>query len=223
MMHVIPYGHAYLGQMLMFYTHEMVLDNQWAISRDLRNWHRVGHQVVLERGTKGSWDSEHVTLSKNLPHPEGNRLRFWYGGASAPHYQAGYGALGTGTLRRDGFAFYESCGSEGTITTIPMGGRSTWMALNVDASAGECLVEILDKDFNPIEGYRKQNCLPIRGDAIRAMVNFESPGKGGAQPFNRLVFDPAEIRLRFYLRNAKLYAFKASGLAPRWPSVNGED
>lgn len=216
MMHIIPYGHAYLGQMLMFYSHEMVLDNQWAISHDLSHWRRLRHQVVLERGAEGAWDSKHVTLSKNLPHPEGNLMRFWYGGASAPHYQAGYGALGTGTLRRDGFACYQAGDSEGTVTTVPMRVQTTTLALNVDATDGEVRVEVLDRDCNPIEGYRRQDCLPIRGDFTRALVEFTSPNTKDRQIRNRLSFEQSEIRFRFHLKRAELYAFKASGGSPQW-------
>jgi len=215
MMLVIPYGHLYLGQMLMFYTHEMTLDNQWAVSRDLVNWKRLEYKPCLKLGPEGSWDSKHVTLSKNLPHPEGNLLRFWYGGASAPHYQAGYGALGTATLRRDGFACYEAGDEEGILTTIPLEARKCWIALNVDAADGEVLVEVLDKSGTPVEGFRREDCVPIRGDWIRALVQFRTAGS--TETTNRFVFGSGEFRFRFYLKRARLYAFKANGVSPLWP------
>ncbi|MDI6827944.1 MAG: hypothetical protein QME62_05615 [Armatimonadota bacterium] len=220
LMYIIPYGHAYLGQLLVFNTNEMVLHEQLALSRDLERWQRVGNRMpLLERGPEGSWDSKHVALTNNPPHPEGDKMRFWYAGASAPHYQAGYGALGTGTLRRDGFVCWEAETKEGIITTIPMKPIGpTWILLNVDASKGEVLVEITDVDGNPIEGCKKDDCIPIKGNHIRAVVNFKAEPKDLFSRGNFMRFNQ-NVRLRFYLRNAKLYAFKAPNLQPQWHSA----
>jgi len=221
LMYIIPYGHAYLGQLLMFYGHEMVLENQLAISHDLENWKRIGERKpILARGEEGSWDCKHVALTHNQPHPEGENMRFWFGGKNTPHYQAGYGALGTGILRRDGWACYEAGKEEGVITTIPFrppnGGAATWLILNVDATDGEVVCEVIDMDGNPIEGVTRADCVPITGNHTRIVVNFKSgPGlyfhRGN---FNRFWQD---VRFRFYLRNAKLYAFKAQRYEPQWP------
>jgi hypothetical protein len=217
MMHIVPYGHAYLGQLLMFSTHEMVLDNQLALSRDLIDWQRLGdRRPFLERGAEGSWDSKHVSLSKNPPHPEGDQLRFWYGGKSTPHYQAGYGALGTATLRRDGFVCYQAGEKEGVLTTIPLWVGRTTLALNVDATRGEARVEIVDQNGNPIDGCSREDCYPVRGNHVRALVQLKAEPD---QYFSRgNLFRLREmVRFRFYLRNARLYAFKAPGITPLWP------
>jgi len=217
MMHIVPYGHAYLGQLLMFYAHEMVLENQLALSRDLVRWQRVGERKpFLERGPEGSWDSKHVSLNKNQPHPEGDRLRFWYGGTSAPHYQAGYGALGTGTLRRDGFVGYEAGEEGGTLTTIPMLAPKVMAALNVDATDGEARVEVLDREGKPVEGCTREDCVPIHGDHVRALVQFRA---GPGEYFRRgsLCRFQGPVRFRCHLKKATLYAFKATGVTPVWP------
>jgi len=221
LMYVIPYGHAYLGELLMFYAHEMVLDTQLALSRDLRSWQRVGdRRPILERGEKGSWDCRHVALTHNPPHPEGGRMRFWFGGKNTPHYQAGYGALGTGTLRRDGFVCLEAGEEEGIVNTIPFRpprpNSACWIILNVDASEGEVLVEVTDVDGHPLDRVTKADCEPIRGDNTRALVNFPATPGNFFDRGNFLRF-AQDIRLRFYLRNARLYAFKLSNYSPVWP------
>jgi hypothetical protein len=221
MMHIVPYGHAYLGQLLVFYTDEMVLEHQLALSRDLEHWQRVGdRKPILERGAEGSWDSKHVSLSNNSPHPEGNLMRFWYGGKSTPHYQAGYAALGTGTLRRDGFVCYEAGDPEAVLTTLPLKVKGwTTLALNVDATDGEVLVEVVDKEGTPLEGCTRKDCTPIRGDHIRVVVNFHA-GPGRYFDRGNLFRFPHEFRFRFYLRRAKLFAFKAPHLEPVWPAFH---
>jgi len=221
LMYIIPYGHAYLGQLLMFYGQEMTLDVQLALSRDLTNWKRMPERTpILARGNEGSWDCRHVALTHNPPHPIGDEMRFWYGGKNAPHYQAGYGALGTGTLRRDGFACYEAGEKEGVVTTIPFRppkpNQATHLILNVDASKGEVLAEVTDVDGNPLDGATKADCIPIRGDHIRTVVNFKA---GPGQYFSRGNFMrfAQDVRFRFYLRKAKLYAVKVANYEPQWP------
>ena len=218
LMYIAPYGHAYLGQLLVMRTNDMTLEEQLVLSHDLHHWQRVGdRRPILARGPEGSWDSKHVALTNNIPHPEGDTMRFWYAGKNAPHYQAGYGALGTGTLRRDGFVCWEAKSQEGVLTTLPFKPTgATWFLLNVDAPKGEVLTEVTDLDGNPIEGCTKADCIPIKGDHTRAVVNFKAgPGRyfdrGNFMRFGQ------PIRLRFYLRNARLYAFKARNLEPQWP------
>ena len=221
LMYIIPYGHVYLGQLLMFYTHEMTLDVQLALSRDLLTWKRMPERTpMLERGEEGAWDCRHVALTHNPPHPMGGRMRFWYAGKNAPHYQAGYGALGTGTLRRDGFVCYEAGEEEGVVTTIPFRppkpNQATHLILNVDASNGEVLAEVTDVQGSPIEGCTKADCAPVRGDHIRTVVNFRA---GPGQYFSRGNFMrfAEDVRFRFYLRNARLYAVKVANYEPQWP------
>jgi len=218
LMYIIPYGHAYIGQLLVFNTDKMVLHEQLTLSRDLKNWQRVGdRKPLLERGEDDAWDSKHVALTNNPPHPEGDRMRFWYGGASAPHYQAGYAALGTGTLRRDGFVCWEAGQREGVITTIPLRTTGpTWIILNVDAGRGEVFAEVTDREGRPIKGCRRTDCLPIRGDHVRALVNFKVEDKDLFSRGNFMRFGGQEIRFRFYLRNARLFAFKSPNVEPLW-------
>ena len=200
---VIPYGHGYVGQLLMFYTHEMVLDVQLAFSRDLMNWRRIGdRQPILARGDEGTWHSKHVALFDTPPVLEGDTLRFWYGGKNAPHYQAGFGALGTGTLRRDGFVCYEAGEREGVLTTTPLPlSGPPHIELNVDVTDGEALVELIDEDGNPLPGFSRKDCAPISGDHIRATVEFT-----GASRYD--TWRDGNVCLRFRLRNARLYAFE---------------
>ena len=206
-MYIVPYGHLYLGFVQLFYIGRRwtygPLEMQLAVSRDLMNWHRAGSRVpILPRGEKGSWDQSHVSLCTSMPHPEGDRMRFWYGGKDTEHWQAGNAAMGTATLRRDGFACWEAGSAGGTVTTRPMQMRwASWPMMNVDASKGEVRLELLDVDDKPIDGCSAADCLPITGDHIRKVVEYKE-GRG------TFVRHTGPVKLRIHLKNAKLYAIK---------------
>ena len=62
-------------------------------------------------------------------------------------------------------------------------------------------MEILDIDGNPIEGCTVEDCKPITGNHLRAQVEFGRRGN--------FIRHTGDIRYRFHLRNAKLYALRA--------------
>jgi hypothetical protein len=225
-MHIVPYGHHYLGFVQMFYmSADMTygpLEMHLAISDDGDNWRRVGDKwservPILPRGEAGNWDCAHVSLCTNPPFPigaQGERLRFWYGGKDTEHWQAGNAALGTATLRRDGFACWEAGAEGGTLTTRLL--QLTWAAfpaLNVDATNGEVRVEILKENGEPLEGCSAAQCKPITGDHIRHVV--EWPGQRGS-----FVRYTGKVRVRFHLKNAKLYAAKLPGVETTTENIN---
>jgi hypothetical protein len=208
-LYVLPYGHGYVGLLQVFMTSPNLsrgtLEMQLAFSRDLLHWQRVGRrEPILPRGSAGCWDQAHVSLCTSPPHPEGNELRFWYGGKDAEHYQRGNAALGTATLRRDGFACWEAGTGGGTLTTVALDlAWGTSMFLNADASKGEIVVEVLDaRTMAPVAGTARQDARPVHGDGVDLPVVFAAD-RGS---FLRHV---GPVRFRFHLRDARLYAFSA--------------
>lgn len=213
-MYVIPYGHGYIGAVQTFDIDPTMtygpLEMQLTFSRDLLNWRRVGDRTpLLPRGPKGTWDQSHVSLFTNPPHPEGQMLRFWYGGKDTEHWQSGNAALGTATMRRDGFACYEAGDEWGVVTTVEM--NMSWATkpfVNIEAPRGEMRVEMLDaSSLKPLEGTSRDDCLPITGDSVQAPVVY-GPRRG------TFIRHTGRIRFRFHLRRAKLYAFKAMNCLP---------
>jgi len=206
-MYIVPYGNLYIGFVEVFYMgREMStgpLEIQLAISHDLVNWKRAGRrQPFLARGEAGSWDASHVIPTNNPPFAEGDRLRFWYSGSDAEHWQLGHSALSTGTIRRDGFARWHTEG-EGSLTTVPLDIRwASWPEVNVDASTGAVWMEILDEAGHPLPGLARENFQAITGDHVRATCRFDLPR-------GTFLRHTGKVRLRFHLRNASLYAVRA--------------
>ena len=76
------------------------------------------------------------------------------------------------------------------------------LELNVDAREGSVLVEALDQEGHPLSGYTRSEAQVMEGvDELRLRPRWTShtdlaelTGKG--------------VRLKFHLRNARLYAFQ---------------
>src|SRR5262249_59626086 len=74
---------------------------------------------------------------------------------------------------------------------------------NLDAPDGELSMEVLDEKETPIEGFRREECVAVRGDRASQGVSWKK-----ATDLERLAGKP--VRFRFHLRQGGLYAFWVS-------------
>ena len=87
-------------------------------------------------------------------------------------------------------------------TTPPIRFSGRRLDLNVATSAGGSVeVELLDEQAEPIEGYAKIDARVINGNSVRMPVRWTT-----TDDVSKLA--SSSIRLRFYLRDCKLYAFQ---------------
>ena len=87
------------------------------------------------------------------------------------------------------------------MTTRPLIFSGNRLQLNVDTSAGGiCRVELQDLDGNPIDGFALEDADEINGNYIRVRASWK-----GSADVGKLAGTP--VKLRFYLRNAKLFSF----------------
>lgn len=105
------------------------------------------------------------------------------------------------TLRPDGFVSL-GCGIKGgEIITKPFIFKGKKLYLNFSTSAaGSIKIEFQDLNNRAIEGFEMDSCPEIYGDSIKREVVFNS-----GKDFSQLSGKP--VRLRFYLKEAELYAF----------------
>ena len=79
-----------------------------------------------------------------------------------------------------------------------MEGKS--LHLNVDAPQGEVRGEILDAEGTQVlSGFSREECIPVRGDGLNVGLKWKKAEVSALAG--------KTIRLRFTLRNARLYAF----------------
>jgi len=109
-------------------------------------------------------------------------------------------SIGLARIRLDGFVSLDARDEKGILTTRPLVFDGNHLVINADATDGSLAVEIQDAAGSAIDGYALSDCRPLNADAVRHTVRWS----GGAA-LGTLSRQP--VRLRFVLKNAKLYAF----------------
>ena len=126
-------------------------------------------------------------------------------------------SVGLAKLRRDGFVSLVAGVRTGSFTTQPIQFSGSVLQLNVDAATTigatrdkkdvtaaldhGVRVEMLDESGSVIPGFSRKECDPIREDDVRCRVTWN-----GSSDVSRLAGKP--VKLRFYLRFARIYAFQ---------------
>ncbi|HSW46311.1 MAG TPA: LamG-like jellyroll fold domain-containing protein [Phycisphaerae bacterium] len=173
-----------------------------ATSRDGVRWERPGadRTPVLALGKPGAWDDGQL-YTPTHPLVEGDRIRLFYSGFDEEHGRAMHGKIGLATLRKDGFASLDAGDREGTVLTKRLAGAGGGLHVNCAAAKGWLKVEVLDGDGKVLPGYELSACEPVTGDGVDQAVTW---GRRKELPA-----ETASVRLRFVMRNASLYSFKA--------------
>jgi hypothetical protein len=201
-MFVFLYGGYYFGVLTM-HDETGKFNQQLAFSRDGLTWQRPWRGYFIAAGPEGTWDSGMV-LGPVDPIVLDRELRFYYGGFPIIHHGTDTtwdSAIGFATLRRDGFAAWEADQEPGVLTTQPLvcpGGR---LLVNADAQGGSVRVEVLDERGCPLPRFEREQSQPLTEDAVATPMTWVS-----MPHLNVLTNRP--IRLRFYLENARLFAFR---------------
>jgi hypothetical protein len=178
-------------------------------SHDGVHWERQEkpRPPILPLGPDGAWD-DGMLFTPNHPLVEDGLIKLYYGGFDVTHSAGGgNAAIGLATLRKDGFASLNAGEEVGSITTKPLTGAKGPLSVNYRARDGWLKAEMLEKDGKVVPGYGRDDCTPLTGDSIDAQVTW------GAK--TELPETDAPLRVRFLLRNAGLYSFKAGDVAKK--------
>lgn len=106
------------------------------------------------------------------------------------------------TLRLDGFVSVNAPYAGGEVLTRPVTLQGSRLQVNYATSAvGSLKVEITDPQGNPLKGFTAEDCVEMYGDEVEAEVKWKNADIRHLRNRN--------VRLRFLLRDADLYAFRS--------------
>jgi lysophospholipase L1-like esterase len=182
-----------------------VMDFYIGTSRDGLNFDKswiYARKPFVPRGPAGAFDKDGIKLpSQILTYKDEHWI--YYGGMAERHYARGRDLkIGIAKLQLDRFICQRAKDKPGTITTKPFKLEGDTLQLNVDAQKGRFHVEVLDADGKPIPGFTI-NELNYYGsvDDLRLKPQWKNNKDMSS-------LKGQTIRLKFYLYNAKLYAFQ---------------
>jgi hypothetical protein len=185
-----------------------VVDFYIGTSRDAvtfdRTWIYAG-KPLIERGGDNDFDRNMLNVSSEVITRGDEHWIYYQGSDNQHHDKIGIhgegGKLGLATLPLDRFIAQKARDTQGTITTKPFTLRGDALHVNVDAEGGECYVAILDEHGEPIPGFTAQDAVATNADSLRLASQWRNNK-------DLSLLEGRTIRLKFYLRDAKLYSFQ---------------
>ena len=207
---VFPTCGIYIGLLgIMVYPEDSQINVkqhvELAWSPDTIHWHRIQEGIPFmghtpsETERYGKTPYDWGTIFPSVPISFDDEIRIYYGAGDGYFFNWRNGYLALATLRSDGWAGYEPIATDtpAVITTQPLSFDGTSVGITTDVSEGGSVgVAILDKAGNQLI-----NSQPIHSTVTDSRVKWE-PSQGLANLRDK------EIRLRFQLHKAKLYAFQ---------------
>ena len=194
-------------------------------SRDGFHWDRLDHRPFIGVSERyGDWNWGNVQSAGGGCLVVGDKLYFYFSARAGIQGSAASGVCTTGlaTLRRDGFASMDAGDAEGVLTTRPVRFSGKHLFVNADLKGGDLAVEILGADGQPIAPLSRADCVVGGASVPRDSVLLPVTWKG-ATDLSSLAGKP--VRFRFFLRNARLYAFwvspDASGASHGYVAAGG--
>lgn len=171
-------------------------------SRDGFHWHRPDMNRFLSvNESEGAWNQGNIQSVNGVPLIVGDSLYFYMSGRkTCDSFWDACSGTGLAKLRRDGFASMDANKSEGTLLTRKLNFDGEYLFVNADASQGQLKAEILDGNGKIINGYSKEQCIPVQINSTKAVIKWE-----GNKTLKSLAGKP--VRIRFYNTNASLFSF----------------
>ncbi|MCC6262244.1 MAG: glycosyl hydrolase family 32 [Bryobacterales bacterium] len=175
-------------------------------SRDGFHWDRPDRRPFIGVSEKrGDWNWGNVQSVGGGCVVVGDNLYFYFSGRRGnPSGKAGVSAdgdAGTGlaVLRRDGFASMDAAG-EGVLLTRKLRFSGAHLFVNADATRGSIEAEVLDASGHVLEPFSRGSSIAVKRDGTKLALNWKG-GRSLAELAGK------DVSIRFYVRDARLYAF----------------
>lgn len=216
-MHGFPYGRSYLGIVPLFRIERIVdkvgrdqsrydgpMEGQLITSRDGLQWSRMENRSpVIPSGPDYDRSIMHVATA---PLVVGDEIWHYYTAIDATHgAQKKRITVALARWRLDGFVSLDAGAEEGVVETALMNPRAAYaLEVNADAVRGGLLVEVVDKEGQPLPGYTAADAVKLTDDNVRHHARWKERPLLPAQPF----------RLRFRFTNASLFSYTLRAYPP---------
>lgn len=205
------YGGMYFAYLEMFHTQFMRIDTQLACSRDGLRWKRLcDRDIFLPNGEYGDFDAFWAVPTYNPPILKDGKLLIHYNGRSTPHGSDGFehvkpgqdGCFGVAVLREDGFVSMDTLGTAGELRT-----KLLSAAPDVNTIEVNCIPFDQRKEAEPMQ---MDLLIEDKDGNMTECWNIESPADSNPDWFPVFLKKklPAEFRLVFRQKNARLYSFR---------------
>jgi len=169
-----------------------------AWTRDGEHWTRDREKFFDRHPQKSEWDHAHAWIDDQVL--VGDEVYLYYGGYKWGHKVNRFEErqIGLVKMKRDRYVAREARVGGGSFRTPLVTLDADAVTLNVEAPAGEVVVQILDENGKPLRGFKRKDCHPISGDALAAPVQWKKPLS---------VLKGQPVQLEFFLNNARLFSF----------------
>lgn len=206
-------GRTYVGYMSVFYLRTpQPIDIHLATSRDGAHFTRVCRgEPFIAHGPLGYYDYMAMACSQPEPIIVNDTVYIYYAAANFPHNAdttrtdpaVVTGGAALATFKRDRYASLETSSVDPgpcRLVTKPVKVQHGKLYLNAATwSNGAIRVEALTPDWQPIAKFTEREARTIQGDALDHPVHWND------RPDVRSLVGK-EIRLKFYMTRARLYA-----------------
>ena len=207
------YGNIHIGILAVLYVIgpgapgmpvDGPMDAVLTYSRDGVNWSHFDAErtPVIPRGEEGSFDGGMIMCVASEPLIEKDKIHWYYTGSKTTHgkrMDEKLMSIGRATWRLDGFVSLDTDSEGGVVETVPLRLPSGELEVNADAAEGTVSVEVLTSEGEVQPGFSADKCEVLCGDNVHHRVRWSGATLAQAQQ---------PLRLRFLLKNAKLYAYR---------------
>ena len=208
---VFPSGGVYIGLLGVMefieksnYNVKQHVELAW--SPDTVTWYRIeeGKPFIAnssaEKEHYGYTPYDWGTIFASAPVFKEDEVRIYYGACDWYFMDWRKGYLALATLRPDGWAGYESrfTDTPAFITTKPISGNLASLSITADVQdGGSVIVAVVDENGN-----ERANSEPVGNTVTSGRITWQADMK------DLTSMSDGKARLKFALRNAKIYAFQ---------------
>ncbi|GAH44169.1 unnamed protein product, partial [marine sediment metagenome] len=180
-----------------------ILEYYIATSRDGDNWDLTwvyAGKPMIPRGPDGAWDKDIMLPASEIVTHDDKHWLYYSAGNERHGVPRPLAGIGVATLRLDGFVSLEAKDEPGIVVTKPFTLEGDKLQINV--KGGEILVEVLNRQGEPISGFSANEATKYKHvDELRLTPTWKNGSRLST-------LKGRVIRLKFHLRNARLYSFQ---------------